>query len=273
MKTFRSFSWVAAFAAVLCAGAAFAQDAPAAKPADAKARIKAISSRLEDLVGVRGAERTAALELAAREFEAIAAEFPTDKALVAQANWEAGECWRRAERIESASAAYGRVLDSGDVRFRQRALFQRAGMLRRGKQLEEAQKLYAEAGAIEPESVRAHDARLWVARVLEMRGENDAAVEAYRKAVASATGARRIIEASDALAKLLVRRGDLEGARAAIAHAEQAAAGEIEAGGEDAERIQKALEEMSARGMLRRATDKSTEAGKAAEDVEVSRGR
>lgn len=273
MKSFRSRPWIAAFAVILFAAVAPAQDAPAAKPADAKTRIKAITTRLEGLVGVRGAERTATLELAAREFEAIAAEASSDKALVAQANWEAGECWRRAERIESASAAYAKVLETGDARFRQRALFQRASMLRRGKQLEEAQTLYAEAGTIDPESVRAHDARLWVARVLEMRGENDAAIESYRKAVASAVGARRTIEASDALAKILVRRGDLDGARAAIAHAEQASAGEIEEGGEDAERIQKALEEMSVRGMLRRASDKATGAGKAAEDVEVSRGK
>ncbi len=272
MITFHPFLRAAAVAVALVFGAAHAQ-APAANPVDAKARIKAIVTRLDGLVGTRGTERSAALELAAREFETIAGEFASDRPIVAQANWEAGECWRRANRIDAAAEAYGRVLTSGDDRFRQRALFQRASMLRRTKQLEEAQKLYAEAGTIDPESVRAHDARLWVARVLELRGETEAAVEAYRTAVGAAVGARRVIEASDGLAKSLVRRGDLAGARAAIEHAERSVADETDGGGEDAERIQKALEEMGARGMLRRASDKATGAGKSATDLEDSRGR
>ncbi|MFO1053521.1 MAG: tetratricopeptide repeat protein [Planctomycetota bacterium] len=261
-----------AFAA-LAALAQLGAQAPSVRPDDARARIKEITTRVEGLVGVRGADRTAALEKAASDYEAVATEFATDKSVVAQASWEAGECWRRANKVDLAAEAYARVLASGEDRFRQRALFQRASMLRRTKQLEEAGKLYAEAGKIDPESVRAHDARLWVARVLELRGDNDGAVSAYRGAVEAAVGARRVIEASDALAKSLVRKGDLDGAKAAIEHAEHEAADEVEAGGEEGERIKKSLDEMGSRGMLRRAVDKKTKAAGAAIDLENARGR
>lgn len=270
MMTARSM-WKACATFLLLHVAAFAQ-APVIDPNDASARLKEVAQRVQGLVGVKGPERMAALERAATDYLQIASDFATDADVVAKAAWEAGECWRRASKIEEAAAAYAKVLATEDPRFRQRALFERASMLRRLKQLEEAGKLYEQAGAIDPESVRAHDARLWVARVLDLRGEKALAVEAYRSAAAAAVGPRRVIEADDALAKALIKNGDLDGARAVLEHAETTVTPDIEGGGEEGERIRKALDEMGARGMLRRALDKRGTPAKDAADVESARG-
>ena len=272
MKTIRSLIWAVALLAAVVPESAGAQ-APSTNPVEARAKMKAVATRVEALVGVKGAERITALENAAADYEAIATEFVADKSVVEQSSWEAGECWRRAGKIDSAELAYGRALDTGGSRFRQRALFERASMLRRLKRLEEAGELYVEAGKIAPESVRAHDARLWAARILELRGEMPDAVAAYRSAVEVAVGPRRVIEASDALAKTLIRSGDLDGARAAIEHAEQVVADDVDGEGEEADRIRKALNSMGARGMLRRAVDKKTDAAGSAVDVENARGK
>jgi tetratricopeptide (TPR) repeat protein len=258
---------------VLAATAALgaAQEPPAAAPAQAGPRLAAAKAIVDGLKGVQGPERLAGMRQAADAYEAVARDFAADPVNRERALWEAGECWRRAAELEKAADAYGRLLDGKPVRYEQRAAFEQAGVLRRLKRFDEALARYRQAGALEIDGVRAHDARIWVARVLEASGEAEQAVAAYREAVEAAVGPRRTIEACDELAKVLVRRGDLDGAAAAIARAEQAAQPVVEAGGDEAERLQRVLDEMGARRQLQRARDRQL--GTARDAVELESGR
>ena len=67
------------------------------------------------------------------------------------------------------------------------------------------------------------------------------------------------------LARILVRTGDLDGATAAIERVEAIAKPVLDAGGEDAARLRKALDEMSARRSIQRARDEQEGAGEDAE--------
>src|SRR5690606_4026130 len=137
-----------------------------------------------------------------------------------------------------------------------------ASMLRRLKQYDEALALYEAAAKLAVEGVRAHDARIWIARVHDLRGDPDAAIAAYRAAVDAAVGARRTIEACDACAKAQIRRGELDAARQTIERAAAAAKPEIDAGGREADALQRRLDEMGSRRQLQRATDTAHGAGR-----------
>lgn len=262
-------------AALLATGLAFGQETseqPQSRPSDTgRARLAEAEAMVDALKGVRGPERLDGMREAAEAYEAVARDFASESPTVTRATWEAAECWRKASELEKASDAYGRVLSGEPGRYRQRALFGRASMLRRLKDYDGAIEMYRQAGALEVEGVRAHDARVWVARVLELRGDREEALAAYRSAVDAAVGPRRTIEAADALAKALIRSGDLDGAAAAIQRADDAARAAIEAGGQEGQRIERALEGMGARGQLRRARDKAD--GTAEDAVKLERDR
>lgn len=262
-------------AVLLLAALAVGQETGEAKPApdNAAARLADAEAMIDALKGVRGPERLDGMRGAAEAYEAVARDFAADRATATRAEWEAGECWRRANELEKAAAAYGRLLAAEPGRYEQRALFQRASMLRRLKQYDEALELYRRAGEVEVEGVRAHEARGWVARVHELRGEPEAALAAYRAALDAAVGPRRTLEAADALAKWLVRTGDLDGAAAAIQRADDAARAVLDAGGEPADRLRKALDAMGSRKQLQRARDKANGTAKDAVELERDRDR
>jgi tetratricopeptide (TPR) repeat protein len=244
---------------------------PSPQPVDAGARMAAAEALVEGLKGIRGPERLAGMRQAADAYEAVAKDFAGDAGTRVRALWEAGECWRRAADLEKAADAYARLLADTPGRYEQRAAFEQAGMLRRLKRYDEALALYRRAGGLEIEGVRAHDARIWVARVLELSGDPEAAVAAYRAAADAAVGPRRSVEACDELAKVLIRRGDLDGAAAAIERAVQAAQPVIEDGGEAGSRMQRVLDEMGSRRQLQRARDRADGTAKDAVDLESAR--
>lgn len=261
--------FVAACGGLLGAAPVAAQqvETPASSP-DAKAELARAAGLVEALKGVKGPERLDGMRSAAEAYDAVAAAFAAQPDVVARARYEAGECWRRAGEFESAARAYGQVLDGEPGRYEQRAAFERAGVLRRLERFDEALAGYRRAASVSPDNVRAHEARVWIAKVLEAKGQTDEAMSAFRAAVDAAVGPRRTVEACDELAKALLRRGDLEGAAAAVKRADDAAAPVLEAGGEDAARMRRVLDELGSRRQLQRARDRAQGTAKDAIDVE-----
>ena len=250
-----------------------AQDVvPPASGADAKASLARAAGLVEAMKGVKGPERLDGMRKAAEAYDQVAQSFASDAPTVARARFEAGECWRRAGEFEAAARAYGQALDGEPGRYEQRAAFERAGVLRRLDRFDEALVGYRRAAALGPEGVRAHAARVWVATVLESQGELGHAMAAFRAAVDAAVGARRTVEACDELAKALLRGGDLEGAAAALERADTAAAPVLEAGGEEAARMRRVLDELGSRRQLTRARDRAQGTARDAIDVEAVRG-
>jgi hypothetical protein len=98
------------------------------------------------------------------------------------------------------------------------------------------------------------------------------AVVAFRTAVASAVTTSQTIEAINYLASALLAGGDLAGASQALAQADAAVSTAIVEKPEDAERLHKALESMSARRALQRAQDKAVDAAADAQQVDKPRG-
>jgi tetratricopeptide (TPR) repeat protein len=237
----------------------------------AKAALAEASAEAGAVKGLRGAARLESLERAAVKYETVAATLAAEPGACATAWYEAGELWRRHGSLAKAESAYGEALARDQDRFQGRALFQIAEMQRRQKLYDKAAASYRRAAQIDPGSARAHDARVAIARCLAAQGKHDEAVSAFRSALEAAERPRDVIEACNDLAKALVRAGDLDGARAAIEHAEKTVQGETESGGDDADRLQSAVLEMSSRKALQRALDKRDQAAKDAVDLERSR--
>jgi len=253
-----------------------AQEAAAAKRAprisgEARDALAAAAMAARQAKGLRGPERLQVLEMAAGRYEAVAAEFAAERPACAQASYEAGELWRRHGSLAKAEAAYRKALASDDGRFEERALYQIAEMQRRQKMLDAAIETYRRAAGVKPSSGRAHDARLWVGRCLLSQSKDAAAIEAFQQALESTDEPRQVIEACNDLAKAFIRTGDLTAAEGAIEHARTAARPVIEAGGDDAPGLQKALDGMSAQKALERARDKANATAKDAVQLERDR--
>lgn len=233
----------------------------------ALAEARAVAERVK---GLEGEEREAALASAAQAYESVASSHASDKAACAQANFEAGELWRRHGSLSVAEEAYARAAELDANRYAERGLIQVAHMRRRQGQVEEAHGVYVTVATIKPASSRAHEARLWVGRTLESLDRREEAIAAYRKAVDAAAGPRQAIEACNWLAKALVTAGDLPGAEAAIGRADQAV--QAVPAEQRSAAVTKALAEMSARRALQRAKDKKSDAHKDARRLEKKRG-
>ena len=145
-------------------------------------------------------------------------------------------------------------------------------MQRRAEKHEQSIATYRDAAAIDPATARAQTARLWIGRVLQTMGREVDAVVAFRTAVASAVTTSQTIEAINYLASALLAGGDLAGASQALAQADAAVSTAIVEKPEDAERLHKALESMSARRALQRAQDKAVDAAADAQQVDKPRG-
>lgn len=221
--------------------------------------------------GLRGPERAAALEAAAKAFDEIAVKFATEPAVAAQAAFTAGETWRQQGSLALAEKGYLLAVQLDGARFAQRGLLGAADMQRRQKRVDEAMTTYGRAAAIDPGSSRAQDARLWQARLLQSGERIDEAIVAFQGALESADPGPQTIEACNFLALAWIEKGDLDAASRAIEHAAQSVASH----GEDhpivQDRLQKSLEAMSAKKALQRARDKQNEVGKDAAALETAR--
>ncbi|HZN39120.1 MAG TPA: hypothetical protein VFD82_09980 [Planctomycetota bacterium] len=221
--------------------------------------------------GLRGGERSHALELAASAYDKVAGDFSGEPAVAAAAAFTAAELWRQQGSLAIAEKDFLLAASIDASRFGQRGLLGAADMQRRQKRNDEAMATYAKAAAVEPGSARAQDARLWQARLLQGAQRLDDAITAFQSALESATPGTQTIEASNFLALAWVDKGDLDAAARVIDHAEQSV---IELGDEDPvvqERLRKSLEAMSAKKALQRARDKKNQAGKDAVGLEAGR--
>jgi tetratricopeptide (TPR) repeat protein len=264
-----------------CTGASRAPEAAAAakaparpKPSDAARTALAAAKDLAGRVqGTAGAERATALEAAARAYDRIAADFGAEPAVAAQAAFAAGELWRRHGSFALAEQGFLAAAKLDAPRFAQRATLEAADMQRRLDRHEEALATYGQVVAIAPGTTRAQTARLWQGRLLQALGRVDDAITAFRVALESAAGPRQVLDAVNYLARALVEKGDLDGAQAAIAHADDVVATAVAADPTEAEALHKRLEELSARRALQRARDAQSGAAEDARKLEAATGR
>ncbi|HEB52445.1 MAG TPA: tetratricopeptide repeat protein [bacterium] len=223
--------------------------------------------------GKVGPARSRALEVAAGTYDRLVARLSGEPAAAAVAAWSAAVLWRRHGSLPLAEKDYLHAAKCDPARYAQRALLGAADMQRRQQRREEAAKTYARAAAVDPRTIRAQTARLWIARMLLQDGQVDRAIEKFQAALESAPTPRQAIITADHLCKAWIAKGDLTAASDVLAHVdglvEQAAGGDPIA----AERLRRASERMSARRALRRAADREHEAAKDAVRLDEHRRR
>lgn len=221
--------------------------------------------------GLRAAERTQALELAASAYDKVVADFAAEPAVAGAAAFAAAELWRQHGSMPLAEKDYLLAAETDGPRFGQRGLLGAADMQRRQKRNDEAMTTYGKAVAAEPAGTRAQEARLALARLLQSTGRIDESIVAFQAALETAKAGRPVIEAANSLALACVQKGDLDAAEHAIEHAEQL----VNALGDEdpivVERLKKAADTMSAKKALQRARDKATRAAKDAVGLESAR--
>lgn len=278
--------WKKTFVCVLVlAGAIAAQDggsmpSPAKVPAVPKilfseASRATLAAARQEAMKVRGLEgdaQLAALKSAAEAYDRAAKETANEPKASAQAAYTAGELWRRHGSVAEAERCYLMAVQLDAERYAQRGKLAAADMQRRAEKFEAALVTYRDAASVEPATARAQTARLWVGRVLQTMGRDVDALVAFRAALTSAVTPSQTIEACNYLANAMVAAGDFAGAAQALSHADSAISTAIVEKPEDAERLHKALESMSARRALQRAQDKSTDAAVDAQKLEQQRG-
>lgn len=238
----------------------------------AKAALQAAKELAGKVKGTEGPVHTAALEVAAKAYDQVATDFANESQVASRARYEAGDLWRRHNSLALAEQDFLQAAELDPVHFAQRGLLGAADMQRRQKQMEKALETYGKAIAAEPATSRAQEARLWQGRVLQGLGRVDDAIAAFQTALEAASRPRQVIEASDYLAKAMIKKGDYEAAARAIQHAEAAIAEADASDPVEVERLRKALEGMGARKALQRAQDKQQKPGQDAQKLEEGGG-
>ncbi len=255
---------------VACAGLLGASLCAQGGEDDATAALRDASRLVKAIKGLEGDERSAAIDRALAAFEAIGNRDQVAAGPRARAYYGAAELLRRKGELERAANAYGKAAELDADAFGERGLSGRAHMLRRLQRWDEALVLYRRVGAMDRQTNRVHEARLWVGRCLLAQDDVEAAVTAFEQGLQAAQRPRHLIETCNWLAKAHLVRGDLGAADAAL----QRAARAVPAGDSDEARsLQRAVDKMSARRALQRAKDKANGAHDDAIDVERSRRR
>jgi tetratricopeptide (TPR) repeat protein len=258
-----------------------AAEASAAKPGKKPAKPKpspAAHAALQAAKGLAAAVKTAdlgsrpqAMTAAAQAYEKVAIDFAVEPIAAAQALFAAGELWRRQGSLPQAEKDFLSAAGLDPADYGQRATLEAADVQRRGKQLDKALVTYGQVVTMDSGTARAEEARLWQGRLLQGMGRLDEAAAAFQTAVANSSRPRQLIEASNFLAKALIQKGDFAAAERAIEHAEVAAMEAADGDETEAERLKKALEDMSAKKALQKARDKQDKPAKDARALEDSR--
>jgi tetratricopeptide (TPR) repeat protein len=248
------------------------QATPSAQRPSPKQALEQARALAAQAKGKSGAERAAALEAGAKAYQNVAATHAADPGVVAEAAFEAAELWRRKGALADAEANYRAALDADRGRYGPRASFELAHLLRRGKKFDAAVELYREVAAMQPGSARAHSALLWVGRTLQAATRLDDAIVAFETALQAAPTPASLITTANWLAKVKIKQGDHEGARATIADVDRRVAADVAGDTPGAKRLQTALAEMSARRSLQRSLDKKNNAAADALDAEDNDG-
>ena len=219
--------------------------------------------------GTIGEKRAEILTRAAEAYEKVAADFAHDLAAVAQASFSAAEIWRKQGELATAEQLYQESIRNDQARYQERALMQLAHIARRQEKPDEALDMYARVAGFKPASARAHEARIWTAKIYAGGEDKSKAVEAFELAVDGAGSPRRIIEACNGLAGLLIKMGQLVRAEEVLKRAEVASQAEtgVRNGGDN---LARAYLNMSAHKALQRAKDKRDKIHEQAEQVEKS---
>lgn len=233
-----------------------------------KVSLAAAKAVAEQVKGLEGAERQAALEAGATAYEKVLAEHAEDPAGCAAGAFAAAELWRRHGSLPKAAALYLRAAEADPGRWSERGLSGAADMYRRQKDMEQALVQYRRVVALGLASNRSHDARVWIARCLDATGAAEEAEQAYRDALEAAATPRQVIDGGNWLAKALVSRGNLDGAQGVLEHVTKSVAAAEVARPEERARLDKAVETMSARRQLQRARDRAQGAAGDAQQVD-----
>ncbi len=234
----------------------------------ALAAAKEVAARTR---GLRGPERAQALEAAATAYDKVIAGFTAEAPVAAIAAITAADLWRQQGSLPIAEKDYLLAAQLDGPRYGQRALLGVADMQRRQKRTDEALATYQKVAAIDPSSARAHEARLWQARLLQGSERIDDAILAFQAALESADAGAQTTETCNFLALALLDKGDLDAAGRAIEHAEQSVTSLEEEDPIVQERLKKGLESMSAKKALQRLRDKQNGVGKDAAGLEEGR--
>ncbi len=227
---------------------------------------------VDQIKGLAGPERNAALEAAARAHMQVAETFQAEVAVAAEAAFEAGELWRRRGALTDAEPCYRKASSLDPARYDARATLEVAHIARRTKRYDDAVQLYGKVAGLQPASARAQSAREWIGRTWQAAGRGADAVTAFRAALDAAVTPSAVVSSADWLAKAQVSVGDLTAARTTLAEVEARLAKEAEGDSPAAQRVRESLAEMSARRMLQRASDKKTNAASDAIEVEAGEG-
>ena len=221
--------------------------------------------------GERGAARLQVLANAAADSDRVAAGFVSEASVAAAAAFAAAELWRRHGSMPLAEKDYLLAAKVDPGRFGQRGVLGAADMQRRQKRFADALATYRRVVAMEPGNGRAHVARLEISKLLRILERIDDAIAAAQLALECARPGRQTIDACNQLALLWIAKGDLDAAGRALGHAEDSIGGVDNADPIVAERLQKAVELMSARRALRRAVDKVNDAAGDAARLDAAR--
>ena len=238
----------------------------AARAALASARDVAVKVR-----GLAGDEQLAALQAAAQAYDRVASDLANEPVAAAQAAYSSGELWRRHGSLAEAERCYLTASQLDAERYAQRGKLAAADMQRRSERFELSLQTYRDAAAVEPTTARAQTARIWQARVLQSMGRDVDALVAFRGALASATSPRQVLEVSNYLARALIDGADLSGADQVLKQADAAIATAVVETPDDAERLHKVLESMSARKALQRARDQEAKTARDAQQLEATK--
>jgi tetratricopeptide (TPR) repeat protein len=235
-----------------------------------RAELQSAAKLVDAVKGLRGPARTEALTKAAAAYQQVIDRHPDDRGSCARAWFEIGELERRKANLAAAEKAYAQAVALDAERFGARALIEQAHMQRRLDRPDEALAAYRKVATLQPDSGRAHTARLWIARCLKAKGDLTGAIASYESALDTTTHPGRSIELLNGLAKACLAQGDLDGAGAALARADKLVP---EGDGKEAQRLRKAVEKMSARKAWQRARDKANGAHEDARKLEREMGR
>jgi tetratricopeptide (TPR) repeat protein len=278
-------TWMACAIAVVSMGAT---DVPAQEKKDgvavkvrpskqARAATKKADAIRARSKGVKGDARKTILREAAAAYLKVMEDFAAEPVGAAPASFAAAEIYRAGGDLGKAKGLYQKSIDLDGTRYRERSTLHLAHIARRTKDIPGAIALYQKVAALKPDSGRAHQARLWIARCHANGGKHDAAVVAFRTAVDKAATPRQVIDGCNRLASLLVKMGRLDDAEQIISRAAAAVESSQKATGKMAERLKislsKAYANMSSRRALQRARDKANGAHKDAREVERRRSR
>lgn len=265
--------YVGALAALLLSSGVVSGQQAAGESATAGGSLRRALAEGEDLLaalkGTKGEERQAGLQRLADFYQGSLERHAGDRPSCARLNFELGETWRKHGSVERALAAYQKSAELDAERYATRAGLQIAHAQRRLERFDEALATYRRIAQATPESAAVREAREWIGRCLEAKGDVDGAIVAYRDLLQQASGPRETLDVANRLANALIDKGDLAGAEEVLRRADSA----VPSSGEDVARWRKAADSMSARRALQRARDKRDGVHEDARKLEAARKR